>query len=149
MELGTGGMAPRPTTLNLPNSLNVKEKDSLTSRTDNSFQEFDLKPCVAEQSEPRYPNEIKERRTSSGSKNNPNSLPREDACLRRIYEQETKQCEQPVCRDCCKSLRVMENKLENLSTCLERLETKLSADVESIFELLRARRRQNDFHTQV
>ena len=43
----------------------------------------------------------------------------------------------------------MEAKLENLSTCLEKLETKLSADIEAMFALLRTRKDQADFQTQV
>ncbi|KAL9966325.1 hypothetical protein ACROYT_G024379 [Oculina patagonica] len=85
---------------------------------------------------------------------NDGSVAREEAVLSPPSELQTQQCAEPVCRDCCKSLSVMENKLENLSSCLERLETKLSADVEAIFELLRAhseaiRDRKLDFHTQV
>jgi len=149
VELGRGGMAPRPTSLNLPNHLSVKEEPSSTIKTKNSIQECDLKPCKAEQAQLRYSDGSRESRTSFGSRNSSSAFQKEGACLRRASEQETEQCDQSVCGNCCKSLKAMENKLENLSTCLERLETKLSADVESIFELLRAGRRPKDFHTQV
>ena len=153
-ELGTSGIRPRPTSLHLPSSLvrrtneNVPQK---SAKTEICSQESYLIPCVAEQE--RYPNGGKESRTSTSSRNGQSAL-REEAVLSERSESQIQQCEQSVCRNCCKSLTVMEDKLENLSTCLERLESKLSVDVEAIFELLRAhskaiKDRKLDFHTQV
>lgn len=152
VELATSGIQPtRPTSLNLPRNRVHRRDDSAPLKSENTSQESYLSPCVAEHE--RYPNGGKESRTSSASKNG-RSVVREDTVLSRPSELQTQQWDEPVCRDCCKSLSVMENKLENLSSCLERLETKLSADVEAIFELLRAhseaiRDRKLDFHTQV
>lgn len=149
VELGTSGIRPRPTSLNLPSNHVHLRDESAPSKSEH--QESYLIPCVAEHE--RYPNGGKESRTLTASRNG-GSVTKEEAVLSRPSEIQTQQCDQPVCRDCCKSLSVMENKLENLSSCLERLETKLSADVEAIFELLRAhkeaiRGRKLDFHTQV
>ena len=98
----------------------------------------------------KYPVGGKESRTSSSSENG-DSVARVEDVLSSPSKVET---EQAVCKDCCKSLSAMENKLENMSTCLARLETKLSADVEAIFELLRAhsqaiKERKLDVHTEV
>ena len=148
VESGTSGVRPRPTSLDLPsNHVQRKEESALTKSGDSSLESFVI-PCVAEHD--RYSNDGNEVRTSKTAR----SVAREEASLRDPSEVETQQCDRPVCQNCCKSLSTMENRLEKLSSCLERLERKFSTDVEAIFELLRAhseaiRNRKLDFHTQV
>ena len=139
VRLGTEGRKMRPTSLNIPNHLGVKHE------TEKLFQECNLKPCAAEQGKPRLTDGNRKAENAVGCE----YVQREEAYSPRASELETQQCGKPVCKDCCKSMSAMENKLENLSACLERLETKFSADVEAIFALLRSRRGQKDFHTQV
>ena len=148
VESGTSGIRPRPTSLDLPSNHQRKE-ECAALRSGNSSLESSLIPCVAEHE--RCSHDGNEVRTSEIGR----SVAREDAGLRGSpSEVETQLCDQPICRDCCKSLGTMEKRLEKLSSCLERLESKFSTDVEAIFELLRAhseaiRNRKLDFHTQV
>ena len=150
-ELGTEGFTPRPTSLNIPNHLSLKEETSSTSKYETSVCGYDLKPCVTEQARTKNPDVSKENRAPSGFRNHSRTLQTDDTSSWKAYDPGTQQRDQPVCRDCCNSLRAVENKLENLSNSLEKLETKLSADVASIFEILRANRHQRpkDFQTQV
>jgi len=149
MESGTSGIRPRPTSLDLPSNHIERKERSASSKSGNSSVESFLIPCVAEHE--RHSNDGNEVRTSKSGR----SVAREEAGLRgSLSEVETQLCDQPICRDCCKSLSTMEERLEKLSSCLERLESKFSTDVEAIFELLRAhseaiRDRKLDFHTQV
>ena len=149
VELGTSGIRPRPTSLDLPSNHIHRKEESAASKSGNSSPESFLIPCVAEHE--RHSDDGNEVRTSKSRR----SVAREEADLRGSFsEVETQQCDQPICRNCCKSLSTMENRLEKLSSCLERLESKFSTDVEAIFELLRAhseaiRDRKRDFHTQV
>ena len=148
VELGTSGIRPRPTSLDLPSNHIQRKEESAPSKSGISSIESFLIPCVVEHE--RYSNDGNQGRTSKSGR----SVAREEAGLRDSSEVETQQCDRPVCQNCCKSLSTMENRLEQLSSCLERLERKFSTDVEAIFELLRAhseaiRNRKLDFHTQV
>lgn len=151
VESGTSGIRPRPTSLDLPLNHVHRKEESAPSKSRNSSLESFLIPCVPKHE--RYSNDGNKVRTPTASKSG-RSVAREEAGLRSPSEVETQECDQPICRDCCKSLSTMENRLEKLSSCLERLESKFSTDVEAIFELLRAhseaiRDRKLDFHTQV
>lgn len=137
-----GGWTNRPTTLNIPNHLGV-EKDS--SKYENPYRERHSKSCINERDKLKHSNRSRDTEESFASKNVANA----SACSSGANEQEKERYEQSVCKDCCKSFSVMEAKLENLSTCLEKLETKLSADIEAMFALLRTRKDQADFQTQV
>lgn len=150
-ELGTEGIAPRPTSLNILNHVNLKEETSSTSKTETSVCGYDLKPCVPEQARTKNLDVSKESRASCGFKSHSHNFHTDDTSSRKASDLGTKQSDPPVCRDCCNSLRAVEDKLVNLSTSLEKLETKLSADVASIFEILRAdsHQRPRDFQTQV
>lgn len=140
VELRTGRVATRPTSLNIPNHLTMKEQSTSRPRTETLLRDCDVKPSMAEQAKPIGLNVTEENRTP---------CQRNHGCVQIASELETEQCNQPVCRDCCKSVRAVENKLENLSTSLQRLEAKLSADVESMLEILRASRHLKDVQTQV
>ena len=150
-ELGTDGITPRPTSLNIPNHLTLKEETSSTSKTETLVCGYDLKPCVTEQARAKNLDVSKENRASSGFESHSHNFHTDDTSSRKASDLRTQQSDGPVCRDCCNSLRAVENKLENLSSSLEKLETKLSADVASIFEILRAHshQRPRDFQTQV
>ena len=75
---------------------------------------------------------------------------RESSCVKRSFDRKTDQFDQQsVCRDCCNSIIAVETKLDNLSNRLQRLESKLSTDMESIFEILKARKRPTNVQTQV
>ena len=149
VELGASGIRPRPTSLHLPSNHVQRKEESAPSKSRNCSLESFLIPCVAEHE--RYSNVGNEVRTSKSGR----SVAREEAGLHSSpSEVETQQGDRPICRNCCKSLSTMENRLQKLSSCLERLERKFSTDVEAIFELLRAhseaiRDRKLDFHTQV
>jgi len=147
VESGTSGI--RPTSLDLPSNHNQRKEECDPLKSGNSSLESFLIPCVAKHE--RYSHDGNEVRTSKTGL----SVAREEGGLRGSpSEVATQECDQPVCRNCCKSLGTMEKRLEKLSSGLERLESKFSTDVEAIFELLRAhseaiRDRKMDFHTQV
>lgn len=149
MESGTSGIRPRPTSLDLPSNHVYRKKETAPSKSGNSSLESFLIPCVVEHE--RHSSVGSEVRTSKSGQ----SVAREEAGLHGSpSDVDTQQCDRPICQNCCKSLGTMENRLEKLSSCLERLERKFSTDVEAIFELLRAhseaiRDRNLDFHTQV
>ena len=137
-----GGWKNRPTTLNIPNHLGVEKG---ASKYENPYRERHSKSCITERDKLKHSNRSRDTEGSFASKNVANT----SACSSGANEQEKERYEQSVCKDCCKSFSAMEAKLENLSTCLEKLETKLSADIEAMFALLRTRKDQADFQTQV
>lgn len=137
-----GGWKNRPTTLNIPNHLGVEKE---ASKYENPYRERHSKSCITERDKLKHSNRSRDTEESFASKNVANA----SACSSGANEQEKERYEQSVCKDCCESFSAMEAKLENLSTCLEKLETKLSADIEAMFALLRTRKDQADFQTQV
>lgn len=140
-EAGSG-WTNRPTTLNIPNHLDVEKE---ASKHENPFRERHSKSCITERDKRKHSSRSRDTEESFVSKN----VASASACLSVENEQEKEKYEQSMCKDCCKYLSVMEDKLDNLSTCLEKLDSKLSADIEAMFALLRTRKDQADFQTQV
>lgn len=131
----------RPKSLNIPNHLHLRDEKPSTLRTESPFRECgSAKPYVAEEAGPNGADFSRESTTSKQA---------DDSCTEKSVDSHSEKCDQPVCRDCCNSIREVEKKLDNLSSCLQRLDTKLSTDVESIFGILRAIRHSRDFQTQV
>ena len=151
LESGLGGLRSRPNTLDLASNHLHGREEGAQSKSENPSHECFLLPQLVEQ-EKNLRGES-EGRDSTVSQCG-NVVQREEAVPRGPCDVETEKGNKSVCRDCFKSISVMENKLDNLSIRLERLETKLSSDVEAIFGLLRAhsetiKERKLDFHTQV
>ena len=137
---------------NLPVSL---ENDTPPASGGSSFHENGAKSLASQLRELNASVDERENRRSQTCQTNSNhvEITIEPAnCFSSGHQ--SSECCSSVCKDCCSSFREMQAKLDNLSSCLQRLETTLSADVEAIFGLLRAyneaiKERKLDFHTQV
>lgn len=128
---------PRPTRLNIANHSHFRDEKSSTLRSEASARSY-----VAEEAAPITSEWKRGYRTSSHE--------RESSCVKRSFDRKTDQFDQQsVCRDCCNSIIAVETKLDNLSNRLQRLESKLSTDMESIFEILKARKHPTNVQTQV
>lgn len=151
VDLGEGGMRPRPNNLDLPSNCVHSIMEGTQSTSENSALGCFLLPPLAE----RLGNsDIKAEARNSTASQCGQAVHREDAVSSNCYKGETEKRDTFGCKDSWKSFSAMENKLDNLSTRLEKLESKLSSDLEAIFELLRThnenlRQQQRDYHTQV
>lgn len=151
VDLGRGEMRPRPNNLDLPsNSVNSKKKGAQSTSEKSALGCFLLPQLVGKLEN----SDIKAEAGNYTASQCDQAVHREEAVPSNSCAAEAQKGDTNVCKDCCKSFSSMENKLDNLSTRLEKLETKLSSDVKAIFELLRThnenvRQRQRDYHTQV
>lgn len=128
---------PRPTRLNIANHSHFRDEKPSTLRSEATARSY-----VAEEAAPITSEWKRGYRMSSHE--------RESSCVKRSFDRKTDQFDQQsVCRDCCNSIIAVETKLDNLSNRLQRLESKLSTDMESIFEILKARKRPTNVQTQV
>lgn len=128
---------PRPESLTIPNQPHFRDEKPSTLRTEATARSY-----VAEEAALITSEKKRGHRTSG--------YQREDSCVKKSVDIKTDQSDkQSICRDCCNSIMAVETKLDNLSNCLQRLESKLSTDVESIFEILKARKHPTDVQTQV
>ena len=128
---------PRPTTLNIANHSYFRDEKPSPLKAEATARSY-----VTEEAAPITSERKRGYRTSGHE--------RESSSVKRSVDRKTDQFDQQsICRDCCNSIIAVERKLDNLSNRLQRLESKLSTDMESIFEILKARKHPTDVQTQV